>query len=62
MARLTAITDKPKKVKASKVVGHIVNSKHMGDEPVFPSNQVLSVDQYAKAMYWYNTMRTKAVS
>lgn len=46
------------KKKLTKTTGDLVNSKHLGDEPLF--KEVPSDLDYMKALTWYNLMRTKS--
>ena len=56
MARRAALISKkkPKNLRISKNEAYIVNSKYLGDEPVFTKQMTLS--DYATSINWYNYM------
>lgn len=54
MARISARTLQSKNIKASKVASFVVNTKHLGDEPVLSADAPVKDLDYTKALTWYN--------
>jgi hypothetical protein len=54
MARISARTLQSKNIKASKVASFVVNTKHLGDEPVLSAVAPVKDLDYTKALTWYN--------
>jgi hypothetical protein len=54
MARRQVIAKKTRKVRTTKSETYLINSKHLGDEPIF-NGPVKDLD-YTKALTWYNYM------
>lgn len=56
MARRQVIAKKSRKVRTTRSETYLINSKHLGDEPIF-NGKVSDLD-YSKALTWYNYMAT----
>lgn len=51
---------KPIKVKTTRTEQYLINLKYMGEEPVFPSDKMITDQQYSSALSWYNYMCSRS--